>query len=92
MWPTRAKVIRFEPSRDYAFRIKDNGSIWSFELAPTAAGGTRVTHRREAPNGTTQISRTLQEKVLGGVEGFDREMETGMSVTLQRLKELLERR
>lgn len=92
VWPTRAKVIRFEPSRDYAFRIKDNGSIWSFELAPTAAGGTRVTHRREAPNGTTQISKTLQEKVLGGVEGFDREMETGMSVTLQRLKELLERR
>lgn len=92
LWPTRAKVVRFEPHRDYAFRVKDNGSIWSFELAPAADGGTSVTHRREAPNGTTKISMTLQDKVLGGVAGFDQEMEAGMSVTLQRLKALLEGR
>lgn len=90
VWPTRAKVIRFEPTRDYAFRIKDNGSTWSFELAPTPTGGTRVTHRREAPKGTTKISKVLQDKVLGGIEGFDREMESGMSETLRRLKALLE--
>lgn len=92
VWPTRAKVIRYEPTRDYAFRIKDNGSIWSFELTPSAAGGTRVTHRREAPKGTTKISKVLQDKVLGGIEDFDREMEAGMAVTLQRLKALLEER
>ena len=50
-----------------------------------------MTHRREAAQGTTQISRTLQDKVLGGVEDFDREMSPGMAVTLQRLKTLLER-
>lgn len=92
VWPTRSKVVRFEPARDFAFRVKDNGTTWSFALEPTAAGGTRVTHRREAPKGTTQISKTLQDKVLGGVEGFDREMEAGMAVTLQRLKALLEQR
>ncbi|MFX4286693.1 SRPBCC family protein [Janibacter sp. G349] len=92
LWPTRAKVVRFERARDYAFRVKDNATIWSFELAPSAAGGTTVTHRREAPQGTTQISRTLQDKVLGGVSDFDREMEAGMAVTLRRLKELLEAR
>lgn len=91
VWPTRAKVVRFEPLREYAFRIKDNATVWSFELSPTATG-TRVVHRREAPQGTTKISRTLQEKVLGGIEDFDREMEAGMSVTLGRLKELLEGR
>lgn len=91
LWPTRAKVVRFVAHRDYAFRIKDNGSIWSFELAPSVAGGTKVTHRREAPNGTTKISMVLQDKVFGGVEGFDREMESGMAATLQRLKVLLER-
>lgn len=92
VWPTRAKVVRFDPTRDYAFRIKDNGTIWSYELAPTATGGTRVTHRREVPKGTTKVSRLLQDKVLGGIGDFDREMEAGMSVTLQRLKALLEGR
>ena len=89
VWPTRAKVVRFEPVRDYAFRIKDNASTWSFELEPTATG-TRVVHRREAPNGTTKVSRVLQEKVLGGIAEFDRELTQGMAVTLQRLKALLE--
>lgn len=89
VWPTRAKVVRFEPVRDYAFRIKDNASTWSFELEPTATG-TRVVHRREAPNGTTKVSRMLQEKVLGGIAEFDRELTEGMAVTLQRLKALLE--
>ena len=91
LWPTRAKVVRFEPNRDYAFRIKDNGSIFSFELASTPGGGTRVVHRREAPNGTSKISQALQDKVLGGVEAFDREMTLGMAGTLERLKSLLER-
>lgn len=91
LWPTRAKVVRFEPHRDYAFRVKGNGTIWSFELAPSASGGTTVTHRREAPQGATAISRTLQDKVLGGVADFDREMEAGMAVTLERLKAVVER-
>lgn len=92
VWPTRGKVVRFEPARDYAFRIKDNATTWSFELTPTATGGTRVVHRREAAKGTTKVSRTLQEKLLGGVEDFDREMTAGMGVTLGRLKALLESR
>lgn len=91
LWPTRAKVVRFDPHRDYAFRVKDNGSTWSFALEPTATG-TRVVHRREAENGTTKISRTLQEKVLGGVAEFDEEMRAGMAATLQRLKTLVESR
>lgn len=90
VWPTRAKVVRFEPTRDYAFRVKDNASIWSFELVPTATG-TRVVHRREAPDGTTAVSRFLQAKILGGVESFDEELTAGMAGTLQRLKALLER-
>lgn len=90
LWPTRAKVVRFEPHRDYAFRIKDNGYIWSFELAQTPSGGTRVVHRREAPNKGSKISKVLQEKVLGGMEGFNQEMALGMGVTLARLKSAVE--
>ena len=41
VWPTRSKVVRFEPHREFAFRVKDNNTIWSFTLEPTATG-TRV--------------------------------------------------
>ncbi|MFJ6134050.1 SRPBCC family protein [Janibacter terrae] len=91
VWPTRAKVVRFEPSKEFAFRVKDNVAIWSFSLSPNGSGGTTVVHRREAPDGTTQVSRTLQDKVLGGVESFDRELQAGMAQTLSGLKSLLER-
>ena len=85
VWPTRSKVVRFEPHRDFAFRIKDNNTIWSFTLEPTGAG-TRVVQRREAPNGTTRISDTLIRRVLGGQESFQGELRTGMRQTLRRLK------
>ena len=91
-WPTRAKVVRFEPTRDYAFRIKDNGYIWSFELSPAPSGGTRVVHRRETPSKTSKISQALQDKVLGGATEFNRELVTGMGITLARLKAILENR
>ena len=35
VWPTRRKVVRFEPHREFAFRIKDNATIWAFVLEPT---------------------------------------------------------
>ena len=85
VWPTRSKVVRFEPHRDFAFRIKDNNTIWSFTLEPTETG-TRVVQRREAPNGTTKISDTLIRRVMGGQESFQGELRAGMRQTLRRLK------
>lgn len=90
VWPTRAKVIDFEPGRRYAYRVKDNAAIWSFDLEPTATG-TRLTHTRDASAGLTDISLTLQRKVLGGVKGFEDEMAAGMARTLARVKEAAER-
>ena len=63
VWPTRAKVVRFEPHREIALRIKDNFTVWSFTLEPTDAGGTRITQRREAPQGISDISVRLTDKV-----------------------------
>lgn len=84
-WPTRAKVIRFEPHREFAFRIKDNLTVWSFTLEPTATG-TRVTQRREAPDGTSRISANLVKAVLGGQQTFQAELRDGMRQTLTRIK------
>ena len=89
VWPTRAKVIDFDPPRRYAYRVKDNAAIWTFDLEPTATG-TRLTHRRDASAGLTDVSLRLQRKVLGGVAPFEAEMEQGMARTLERVKQAAE--
>jgi hypothetical protein len=84
-WPTRSKVVRFEPHRDFAFRIKDNFTIWSFTLEPTD-GGTRVVQRRETPQGTSKISDGLVRRLLGGQQQFRGELREGMQRTLRGIK------
>ncbi len=86
VWPTRSKVVRFEPQREIAFRIRDNTTIWSFTLIDNGAGGTTLTQRREAPRGISDISRKLTDRFMGGVEDFQRELGVGMRQTLVRIK------
>ena len=85
-WPTSAKVVGYEPDRRLAFRVKDNWTIWTFELEPTAAGGTRLTNRRESPKGISGISLRLTDLVLGGQQDFTAHLEEGMRTTLARIK------
>ena len=85
VWPTQSKVVRFEPHRDFAFRIKENFTIWSFELEPTGTG-TRLTQRRETPQGISDVSMMLTKRVLGGQERFTGELREGMRQTLERIK------
>ena len=84
-WPTQSQVVRFEPHRDFAFRVKENWSVWSFELEPTAAG-TRLTQRRETPKGISGLSKVLTKRILGGAETFEQELAEGMRQTLVRIK------
>ncbi|MFC7959920.1 SRPBCC family protein [Rhodococcoides kroppenstedtii] len=85
VWPTSAKVVRFEPERRLAFRVTENHTIWSYELEPTETG-TRVTERREAPGGTTAVSNLLVRLAFGGQRNFDGELERGMNATLAKIK------
>ncbi|MFT4085297.1 MAG: SRPBCC family protein [Nocardioides sp.] len=87
-WPTTAKVVRFAPHSDFAFRVVENRTVWSFQLAESAdrPGTTVVTHRREVPDGTSLLSRGLIKALLGGQERFVAELEAGMNTTLRRLK------
>jgi hypothetical protein len=68
-------VVRCEPHTDFAFRIRENWTIWSFALEPTAAGGTRLTQRRETPKGISGLSLRLTKVALGGVPKFTGELE-----------------
>lgn len=85
VWPTSAKVVRFAPHSEFAFRVKDNYTVWSFTLEPTATG-TRVTQRREVPEGISDISVKLTRIAFGGQESFASELAAGMRETLGKLK------
>ena len=91
VWPTRTKVVAFEPHREFAFRIKENWTVWSFSLEP-AGSGTRVTQRRRAPEGVSGVSRGLTRIALGGQQVFTDELRAGMRQTLERVKAEAERR
>ena len=91
-WPTQAEVVRCTPHREFAFRIKENWTVWSFTLEPTSAGGTRLTQRRETPRGISRLSTSLTSVALGGVPRFTDELQQGMHRTLARVKQAAERR
>lgn len=85
VWPTTAKVVRFEPNKEIAYKINENNSVWSFTITPTE-GGVELTERREAPNGTTKVSSTLINLAFGGEKSFDAELTDGMQQTLGKIK------
>lgn len=90
-WPTAGKVVRFTPPAgdtpgEFAFRIRENKTIWSFTLEPTADGGTRLTERRETPQGISSLSLLLTKAVLGGQQPFTEELRRGIRQTLERIK------
>ena len=89
-WPTAGKVVRFTPpvggSGEFAFKIRENRTVWSFQLEPTADGGTRLTERRETPQGISNVSLVLTKVVLGGQQGFTDELRKGIRQTLERIK------
>ena len=90
VWPTTSKIVRFSPNQELGFRVAENRTVWSFQLEPTADGGTLVTHRRETPHGISAISKAMTAVALGGPDAFVAELLEGMSRTLERVKAELE--
>lgn len=85
VWPTTAKVVRFEENKEIAYRITENGSIWSFTITPSE-NGVKLTERREAPNNTKKVSQVLINVAMGGEKPFDAELVDGMNQTLGKIK------
>lgn len=86
-WPTTSKVVRFEPGRAVAWKTRESGATWTYELEPTGSG-TRVTGRRDLPKFT--VGTTLLAPVIGGAEGHDQELADGIRATLGRIKATVE--
>jgi hypothetical protein len=90
VWPTQAKVVRLVPEKEIAWRVKENFTVWSWTLEPEGTG-TRLTARREAPQGISDLSVRLTKTAFGGVDSFTDELVTGMRQTLERIKADAER-
>lgn len=86
VWPTTAKVTSFDPHVRFAFRVNENRTTWSFTLAPTPDGGTRLTNRRETSEGISGVSLLMTRVALGGVDTFTDELRAGMAETLAKVK------
>ena len=65
-WPTTSRVTRFEPGRAVAWKTRESGATWTYELEPTATG-TRLTGRRDLPKFT--LGTTVLGPIIGGAEG-----------------------
>lgn len=85
-WITHGEVVRHEPGRALAFRIEENWAVWSFELEPTADGGTVLHQRRDAPDGISDLSRQLTDAYLGGMDTLTGNLRAGMRETLTRIR------
>lgn len=90
VWPTRATVTDYQHEHRVAFRVRENWTVWSFELEPSEAG-TRLVQRREAPRGISDLSVRATERMMGGIAAFTQEMQLGMEQTLSRIKTEAER-
>jgi uncharacterized protein YndB with AHSA1/START domain len=86
-WPTRSEVVRFEPERAVAWKTRESGATWTYELEPTEAG-TRLTGRRDLAEFTG--GTRLFAPVIGGAVGHDRELQAGIATTLSRIKATVE--
>lgn len=87
VWPTSSTVTRLEPGHAVAWRTRESGATWTYELEATTTG-TRLTGRRDLP--AFSFATTLLGPVIGGPAGHDRELADGIRTTLGRIKRTVE--
>lgn len=88
MWPTTSKVVRYEPVKVLAWKTRESGATWSYELEASNSG-TTLTGRRELPSYT--VGTRLMAPLIGGAQGHDEELGEGIRTTLDRIKAVVER-
>ena len=84
-WTTTCTVVEVIPETRLAFRVNQNGTIWTYELEPNG-DGTRVIESRHAENGVTAFSNLSVNALFGGTANFERELLVGMNSSLANIK------
>lgn len=85
VWPTNSKVHLYDEGRAIGWTVLENRARWSYDLAADGAG-TRLTERREMPDGISPVGAFLAAHALGGVDEHSAELLAGMHTTLERIK------
>ncbi len=89
VWPTTSKVVRWEPGRAVAWKTRESGATWVYELEPTATGTPPSPGRRVLPKFT--FGTSFLAPVIGGAEGHDAELAAGIQTTLERIRTAVEK-
>ena len=87
VWPTTSRVVRWEPGRAVAWKTRESGATWVYELEATPSG-TRVTGRRVLPGYT--VGTALLGPFIGGAAGHAAERADGIRTTLERIRSTVE--
>lgn len=87
VWPTMSTVVRLEPGRAVAWKTRESGATWTYEIEPAPAG-TRLTGRRELP--AFSLGTTLLAPLIGGAATHDEELADGIRTTLERIRATVE--
>lgn len=87
VWPTTSRVVRYEPGKAVAWRTRESGATWTYELAPTDSG-TLLTGGRRLRR--FSAGTKLMAPLIGGAVGHDAELIEGMRTTLERIKAVAE--
>jgi len=90
-WETVCEVTAFEPLRRFEWRLGDAGhpgAVWSFDLAPAAAGTTLTESVRmgPGPSGITDAIAALPDKEERIIERRLAEYRAGMTAVLEGIK------
>lgn len=88
-WPTNSKIHVYDEGRAIGWKVLENRARWIYELKPEGEG-TRLTERREMPDGRTALGRFASAIAFGGSQVHDGELLEGMQTTLERIKQTVE--
>lgn len=88
-WPTTARIVRWEPERAIAWKVRESGATWLYEVRPSdEETGSSLTARRLLAQFTAATA--LMGPAIGGAAGHDRELSAGLVTTLERMKAQIE--
>lgn len=90
VWVTHGEITAFDEDEHLAWRIKENWAIWSLHLADAGDGRTRLTQRRETPEGISELSHELTDGFMGGQEQFQAQLLDSMAATLAAIRAAVE--
>jgi hypothetical protein len=88
-WSTTNEVVEADPGRAFAFRTKQSGTQWRYDLAADG-DATVVTESRAAFRDRPLVAKLFARFALGGVDEHDDELRDGMRATLERLRAVAE--